>query len=70
MSNHVPHYQNLIAELRDEVVRLKTKIEEQSVSNAKPCKNFKAKQLKDEMISTFEERMKLRYYLHIYLMSN
>lgn len=60
VSNHVPHYQSVIAELRDEVVRLKNKINEQSSTNKNPVKNFKAQQLKDEMISTFEERMKLR----------
>lgn len=60
MSNYVPHYQNVIVELRDEVSRLKTKINERNFRNETVVENPKAKQLKDRMIATFEERMKLR----------
>lgn len=59
-NNHVPRYQNLITELRDEVTRLKDKIREQHGETSVPVENYKAKKLRDEMISIFEERMKLR----------
>lgn len=56
----MPRYQNLIGELREEVDRLKDKIKKQHTESKVVTENYHVKKLRDEMISVFEERMKIR----------
>ena len=59
--NQIPRYQNLISELHDEVARLRSRIKKQGQESSLVSENNnKARKLRDDMISVFEERIKLR----------
>ena len=74
MSYHVSQYQNIISELRSEIGRLKEKIVDSGGSgngggggrsSAKTSKKQaeELRELRDEMVASFREQMKLRHQL-------
>ena len=72
VSYHVSQYQNIISELRSEIGRLKEKIVDggsdgggRSSANNKTSKKQaeELRELRDEMVSSFREQMKLRHQL-------
>jgi uncharacterized coiled-coil DUF342 family protein len=61
VSYHVSQYQTIISELRSEIGRLKEKIQSESTparSSRKQAEELK--ELREEMVSNFQEQMKLR----------
>ena len=72
VSYHVSQYQNIISELRSEIGRLKEKIVDGASSgggggrsSAKTSKKVaeELRELRDEMVASFREQMKLRHQL-------
>ena len=67
VSYHVSQYQNIISDLRNEIGRLKEKIQDgdfEATSGRKGSVNKKQaeelKELRDLMVTNFKEQMKLR----------
>jgi hypothetical protein len=62
VSYHVSQYRNIISELRDEIARLRAKMKEDRPrsGDASNDKGEKLKLLRDQIVSTFREQMRLR----------
>lgn len=62
VSYHVSQYRTIISELRDEIARLRAKMKEDRThsSDASNDKGEKLKLLRDQIVSTFREQMRLR----------
>ena len=63
VSYHVSQYRTIISELRDEITRLKSKMNEDRPRSGSTTndKGERLKLLRDQIVSTFREQMKLRY---------
>jgi hypothetical protein len=63
VSYHVSQYRTIISELRDEIARLRTKMKEDRPrsGDASNDKGEKLKILRDQIVSTFREQMRLRF---------
>ncbi|XP_023715560.1 kinesin-like protein KIF19 isoform X3 [Cryptotermes secundus] len=68
VSYHVSQYRNIISELRDEIARLRSKMKEDRthLGDASNEKGEKLKILRDQIVSTFREQMRLRRRLMEY----
>lgn len=62
VSYHVSQYRTIISELRDEITRLRAKMKEDRThsGDASNDKGEKLKILRDQIVSTFREQMRLR----------
>ena len=70
VSYHVSQYQNIISDLRNEIGRLKEKIQLGDIQQTSSRKNSsnkrqaeELKELRDFMVANFREQMKLRYVI-------
>lgn len=63
VSYHVSQYRTIISELRDEIARLRAKMTEDRThsGDASNDKGEKLKLLRDQIVSTFREQMRLRF---------
>ncbi|XP_069695410.1 kinesin-like protein KIF19 isoform X2 [Periplaneta americana] len=68
VSYHVSQYRTIISELRDEIARLRAKMKEDRPrsGDALNKKGEQLKQLRDQIVSTFREQMRLRRRLMEY----
>jgi len=63
VSFQVNQYRSVIADLRNEISRLRTKLDEgRSKSSSGLHSDTPVNQIRDQIVSTFREQMKLRYY--------
>lgn len=66
MSFQVNQYRSVIADLRNEISRLRTKLDEgRSKSSSGLHSDTPVNQIRDQIVGTFREQMKLRYYTPI-----
>lgn len=61
VSFHVSQYRNIIQDLRSEIARLREKMaEDRPPSVTRPAGGQQAKHLREQIVSTFRDQMKLR----------